>query len=213
MNAYLVADNATIHASQQRFKPIPLVDFAGYVYAREPIVAIRTTGVDKYGNYYDKDNPYPIVFDGTISIGEVEIKGSPSGDLLNVNADGSINVVVTEAPVTGSTVESLFTAITSVPGGVLTTISTYTVPPGDTAMIEAVKVSGTNIAMYTINVNSTIVDQFYTFYGNLNFYQNYNTPQGSTINLSSGDVLTVTVIHTKPYVGDFNSRVDLIQKS
>jgi hypothetical protein len=213
MNVYLVADDANISAAQQFINKVPAVDAIQAMYAREPIVAIRTANVDKYGNYYDKNNPIPIIFDGTVEIGAVEVIGK-NGNTVEPNVNGSINVVVTEAPITGHTVESVYNEVTSVASGVQTTILTYVVPLGSTTALQAIKVSGSNVATYQILVNSVVVDKFYTYYGGeFNFYENFNTPEGSTIILNSGDTLTVSVLHTRIYVGDFNARIDIIERS
>jgi hypothetical protein len=93
VSAYTVASGAAISFSEQDKNRIKADDIDQAVYESDPTVAIRTIPVDPYGNLYGPDYPMPVAFDGTISIGQVEIKGSPSGDLLNVNADGSLDVI------------------------------------------------------------------------------------------------------------------------
>jgi len=66
VTAYLVADGASVTAFEQNFPKIKNDDIDNAIYAREPIVAKRTISVDKYGNYYDKNNPLPV--DATISV-------------------------------------------------------------------------------------------------------------------------------------------------
>jgi len=93
ISAYTVALAANVSAQEQNKVNIPDVDHYKAIYEMDPTVADRVIPVDPYGNLYGPDNPLPVSFDGTISIGEVEIKGSPSGNLLDVNSDGSIKTV------------------------------------------------------------------------------------------------------------------------
>jgi hypothetical protein len=72
ISAYLVADGAAIQAEEQDRPGIKLDDIDRAVYAEEPIVAIRTIGVDPDGEYYTVDNPLPVqLSDGSINIGTV----------------------------------------------------------------------------------------------------------------------------------------------
>lgn len=88
------------------------------VYAEEPIIAIRTANVDRYGQYYTVDNPVPVqLSDGSVNIETVNANVSvqlshkdndpnpgdvhdsvqigDGVDILGINPDGSINVVQT----------------------------------------------------------------------------------------------------------------------
>jgi hypothetical protein len=92
LSAYTVVSGATIGFPEQPKNKIKPDDIEQATYEADPTVAVRVIPVDPWGDLVGSDNPLPVTFDGTISIGQVEIKGSPSGDLLNVNADGSIDV-------------------------------------------------------------------------------------------------------------------------
>jgi hypothetical protein len=81
------------------------------VYEEEPTIAIRTVMVDQFGEKYSDVNPLPVSIDGDINVGEVTVKlthldnvPNPGDiadsirigdgiDLLQINTDGSINVV------------------------------------------------------------------------------------------------------------------------
>jgi len=94
ISAYLVADDATISAPEQNNFPIPRDDHYNAVYLPAPVMADRVIDIDPYGNPYGPNNPKPVTFDGTISIGEVGIVGpAPDKNQLDVNADGSINTI------------------------------------------------------------------------------------------------------------------------
>jgi hypothetical protein len=93
LSGYLVADGATISAPEQNNFPIKPDDHYLAVFMPAPIQADRVIDVDPYGNPYGPDNPYPVSFDGTISIGEVTVVGTaPDHYPLEPNANGSINV-------------------------------------------------------------------------------------------------------------------------
>lgn len=92
ISAYTVASGAFVYAQEQPKVTIRPDDIWQAVYRQEPGTTLGVEIDDEWGNPINADNPLPVSFDGTISIGQVEIKGSPSGDLLNVNADGSIDV-------------------------------------------------------------------------------------------------------------------------
>jgi hypothetical protein len=91
LTAYTVVGGATISAPEQDNFPIPGDDHYNTVFMPAPLMADRVVPVDPHGNFYDADNPLPIIFDGTISIGTVEVKGT-NGNYIEPNTDGSLNV-------------------------------------------------------------------------------------------------------------------------
>jgi hypothetical protein len=111
VSAYLVADTAYAYAKEQHRPGITQGEHERAVYMEEPIVAKRVIGVDEYGNFYNTDNPVPVTIDGDINVGTVDVKlthkeNFPNpGDVadsvqigdgvevIQVNPDGSINVV------------------------------------------------------------------------------------------------------------------------
>jgi hypothetical protein len=93
LSAYLVADDATITAPEQNNFTIKPDDHYLSVYLPAPVSADRVIDVDPYGNPYGPNNPYPVSFDGTITIGDVTVVGTaPNNYPLEPNSDGSINV-------------------------------------------------------------------------------------------------------------------------
>jgi hypothetical protein len=102
------------HAEKYKIGPEYVI---GAVYEREPVVAIRTTLIDPYGDRYSVQNPLPVrLSDGSINIGTVNaelevflthldnfpepgeihdsIRIGDGSDLLEINSDGSINATV-----------------------------------------------------------------------------------------------------------------------
>ena len=92
LSLYTVAAGAYVYAEEQDKSRLTVDDLWAAVYDQEPAVAIRTTPVDQYGQYYSDDNPLPVLFEGSITIGAVEVKGT-NGNYLEPNSDGSIDVV------------------------------------------------------------------------------------------------------------------------
>ncbi len=66
VSAYKVADAATVRAEEQSKTRIPEKDITQATYEREPTLAWRTFNVDKCGNPYSKENPFPV--DASINV-------------------------------------------------------------------------------------------------------------------------------------------------
>lgn len=212
LSTYLVSDNATITANQQEIRPIKPEDIMNAIYAREPIVAIRTIGVDQFGTPFDNDNPLPVSFSAAFPNIVKIADGGGSGYEVAVNADGSINVHTTSGPTVPTQYINQFTAVSSVAYGASTTIGTYTVPATKTATLERVEVSGTNIAQYSVKVNGVEQARKITYFGGgLNESFNFTAPNQDGYPLNTGDVVTIVVLHLRPYVGDFQSRIQAAQ--
>jgi len=211
VSAYLTSDNATLSAPEQdRQANPPDKDHYAAVYESDPVVADRIVMVDQYGRIYGNGNPLPIAFDGTVSVGDVEIKYGQN--VLKVNPDGSINVNIT--PSTGGTnqVANKFNSINSVPNGVLTTLITYTVPLNKTSLLQRSQVSGENIAKYTLTINGAKAAVARTYFGGaLNWDFDFTTGQDNGLVLNPGDVVMIQVIHNRPQVADFEGRIQIFE--
>lgn len=215
ISQFLTSESATVGAPEQDKSALPKeTDHYFAIYESSPVNADRIIPVDPYGNLIGQDNPLPVSFDGTISVGQVEIKGSPSGDLLNVNSDGSINVNVVETPITGQTVKSIYNQVLNVVSGVSTQLISYTVPAGYTAVLERISVSGENIARYDVLYNSDAFDTRRTMFGgDLTSDFDYTTGSSNGFTLNSGDNLIIQVLHNRPYTGTFNARLQILEIS
>jgi hypothetical protein len=211
ISAYTVAAGAFIYAGEQPKSQLKPEDIIVAVYEQEPTVALRTTGVDQYGNFYSPTNPLPVALEGTISLGTVTVQGSPSGFDLNVNADGSINVNVVETPISGQTVKSIYNEITNVASGVQTQITFYTVPPSYTAILQRAVVSGDNFARYDVFLNGAPFDTKRTWYSDFNAGFEYTTGTNAGFVLNSGDTISIKVLHSRPFVGTFDGRIQVLE--
>lgn len=103
-------------------------------------------------------------------------------------------------------IKNTFSEITSVANNTLSTILTKTVTtPG---LLKKITVSGTNIAEYTVLLNSSIVSKKRTFYGN-SLNEEFVFDEGLVV--VSTDVIEVKVIHFRPDVGNFNSNLLILE--
>lgn len=209
--AFLTADGATVAAPEQDKSGIPDKDHYLAVYEAEPIVADRVIWVDQYGRFYGPGNPLPIAFDGTIAIGDVKIKDS-DGDELSVNPDGSINVNIVTA-VTSNVNKNKYGEALAVAAGVETTIVSYTVPLMlNSAILQRISVSGENVGRFRVYVNGVTFDTRRTYYGaNFSEYFEFSTSTSDGAVLNPGDIVTVKILHNKPYVGDFEARIQVFE--
>ena len=209
ISAYTVVSGASIGAQEQNKNNIPSDDHYTAIYESDPTVADRVIWVDKYGQFYDKDNPLPIAFDGTISVGNVTIQDD-GGDELQINPDGSINVVIGTAG-TGIVINAS-NDISSVASAVTTSLVTYTVPVGKTAALQKIDVSGENIAKYDVFVNGIRVDTKRTYFsGPINEVFDFRSFPASGLSLVAGDIVLVKVLHNRPYVANFEGRIQVVQ--
>lgn len=125
-------------------------------------------------------------------VGEVAIL---VGDL----PEGSLPVFISEP---GEVVNE-FSEISAVATSVESTIQTYTVPALQTFLAKQIEVGGDNIALYSILINGLTEARVRTNFGtHLNHTFNLDG-----LTLQSGDIIEVKVIHERPMVGAFESRI------
>lgn len=212
VSAYTVAAASFIYAVEQPKATIPqeVRDYASYV--QEPVNGWRSQAVDCIGNPYGPGNPLPVTFDGTISISQVEIIGT-NNNIVEPNSDGSLNVNIVSVPSAGNTVKNVYNEANSVVSGATTLLVQYAVPLSATnSVLERISVSGENIAKYTVFWNATQIDTRRTFYGSsLSEYFEFTTGSSEGFVLAPGDTLKVYVLHNRPYVGDFEGRIQVLE--
>jgi hypothetical protein len=216
LSAYTVALGSFIYAAEQEKAKLKPDDITQATYEQEPTLAVRSILVDECGNFYTPDNPLPATFTGTVTIGSVEIKDE-DGDILEINPDGSINVVV-KNPCCGEGSEqqenifAVYNEVLTVPPGILTTIVSYTVPVGVSRDLERVLFSGENIAKYQVLVNGLPVATNRTYFGgDLSGTITFGESDSRGLKLNSGDIVTLTVLHNRPNPADFEGTIELLQ--
>ena len=94
-------------------------------------------------------------------------------------------------------------SVTSVASGSSTDVVTYTVPVSKKFYVDVVEYSGTNIAKFDVQINSSVVATKYTNHG--------DSPSGefwfNRYMLDAGDEIKLTIVHMRPYTGDFSGRI------
>jgi hypothetical protein len=203
LSAYTVALSANVFCPTEQKRPaIASDEYMRAVYEEEPTVALRVFQVDELGNDYNDDNPFPVAFDGTISIGDVSIV--EDGNTLGVNPDGSINVnVVNSTSLPGLNI--FYNEAPSVASGIETNVITFTATGGG-FRLNKIYVAGENIALFRVKLNGTIIVVKRTFFGNLNEEFAFEDFVNG-LELVAGDQVRVTVLHTRPSVADFEATI------
>ncbi len=133
-------------------------------------------------------------------------------EYIGVNPDQSINVVLVEpsdSDVINVYDESLAVAI-SVPADIIT----YTIPEDKIGYLYRVETSGENIAKYQILVNDSPIATRRTHHGSgLTTVFDFTTVNKKTVILQPSDIIKVTVVHTRPNIGDFEARMQVMLKA
>lgn len=211
LTGYTVADSAYLYAEEQDKVKVKPDDQDIATYEQEPTVARRVVNVDQYGDFYDEDNPMPIAFDGTVSVGNVTIQDD-DGDELEINPDGSINVNIVSGT-SSNVVKHTYGEASAVAAGIETTIVTYVVPMGLTnALLQRVSVSGENVGRYRIFLNGTVIDTRRTYYGGeFNQYFEFSMGSGDGYLLAPGDIVVAKILHDRPFVANFQSRIQALE--
>jgi hypothetical protein len=124
------------------------------------------------------------------------------GDELDINPNGSINVVLNP----GGTIVSKYSEVTGIVMGITTLVVSYTAPSD--ATLQKVSFSGTNIAEYELIVDGITVDKGRTYFGSaLNGCFDF----GEGIEVLSGKVVELYVVHNRTPNGDFNGRIQSVE--
>lgn len=221
VSAFTVADSSVVRADEQNRPNIPEQEIERITYEEEPTMARRVTLVDPVGDQYDINNPIPVQVDTTVNIGDVRITAqdndpnpgnihssvriSDGFDDLQINPDGSINVVI--PPGAGGIPVNEFSQISSVIANTLTTILTYTVPPLFSGTLFRIELGGNNIATYEIYINALIEARVRTWFSTSLTQVCEFSSGASGFKLDAGDIVEVKVIHDRPFLGDFEARL------
>jgi hypothetical protein len=132
------------------------------------------------------------------------------GDELKVNTDGSINVQPTVN--TNASGLKVYNEVSAIVSGVETTVATHTALAGRRTFLQKVSASGDNIAKYKVKVNGITVDFRRTNFGsdlNADFFFDGELNPGLEVGI--GAIITVTVLHTRGGVSDFNAKIQYLE--
>lgn len=123
------------------------------------------------------------------------------GHQLDINPDGSINVSISSP-----TVVSLYSEVSGVVTGITTLVASYSALINN--KLQKIEFSGTNIAEYELVIGGIAQDKKRTYFGNgLNGSFYFDTG----LNISTGTVIELYVVHTRSSVGEFNARIQILQ--
>ena len=122
---------------------------------------------------------------------------------LDINADGSINVnIVTISSNPGLVITH--SEITAVAASVETTI--LTIVASSSYRVKKIEVSGENVALFRVKVNGGIISNKRSWWTEFNQTFDFENFENGLL-LSIGDILTVTVFHTRPMLANFEATV------
>jgi len=121
-----------------------------------------------------------------------------------VNSDGSLDVnIVQSVSLPGLTVSH--NEITSIASGVETTIITVTASVSP-IRVQKVEVSGENVALFRVKVGGVTISDKRSWWGCFNQTFDYEDFENGLL-LNIGQVLTVTVLHNRPTLANFEATV------
>lgn len=137
--------------------------------------------------------------DDTVSIGNPN-----NSNTLNINSDGSVNVVISDGSITE--VQNTYNEIINLATGVTSALLTYVAQPNQ--KLQKIEFSGTNIAEYELVINGVTQDKKRTYFGGtLNGIFDFN----AGLNLTATQSVIVYVVHNRPFLGDFNCRIQVLE--
>ena len=106
---------------------------------------------------------------------------------------------------------SVYSEALAVAAAVETNVITWVVPVTKTQLIR-VEFGGCNIADYKLKYNGSTVNRKLLYFGGPLFGKwEYSVAGGGGQNIASGTTVTVTVIHNRPFVGDFWARIQYLE--
>lgn len=132
----------------------------------------------------------------------VHVADKTSGNPLKVNSNGSINVEFSTSPI-----KSNYNEVTNVAAGVTQAIVNKLL--NRNIKLQKIEFSGTNIAEYELVIDGNTEDKKRTYFGtSLNGKFDFN----GGLNLTTGQSIQVYVVHNRPSVGNFNSRIQFVEE-
>jgi hypothetical protein len=133
-----------------------------------------------------------------------------NGNELDINSDGSISVV---SGVNDNVAGLLkYNEVASVPSNVETTIVTHTAVGGRKTFLQKVSGSGDNVAKYKVKVNGVTIDMKRTMVGdNLNCDFIFDGDINPGYEVVVGDIISLTVINSRPGTSDYNGRIQYLE--
>jgi hypothetical protein len=235
LSIFLLADAATITYLEQQRPVIDILEIQRQVYEEEPTVALRQHSVDWLGRPYDKTNPLPVqLSDGSINIGtvnaELEVQLShldnvpdagdvadsvqvgDGNDILQINADGSINVNVVQSTDNTENILNVYDEQTNVISGSETVIVAFTAATGRISQLQRIQFTGEQIGLYKVYVNGVVIASTRTHHGSgLSSGFEFVGAGQEGLPINGADVIELKVLHNRPSTGDFEGRMQIYE--
>lgn len=141
-------------------------------------------------------------------------KGDAANPSPKVNQDGSFNVNISATSVEDTDIaRNFFGSITGVPANVETQIVQYTVPAGKRAVIIRAEYSGEQIGLYKVYVDNIQQAARRTHHGiGLTGQFEFTDSISSGLVIPAGATVKVTVVHSRPGLGQFDSRIQVVEQ-
>jgi hypothetical protein len=141
-------------------------------------------------------------------------KGDATNVAPRVNQDGSLNVNISATSVEDTDVpRNIFNTVMNVAQGVETTLLEYTVPSGKRAVIIRTQYSGEQIALYKLYVDNVQQAASRTYHGaGLSGSIEFSDAISNGLVVASGSVVKIAVIHGRPGVGQFDTRLQVVEQ-
>lgn len=148
------------------------------------------------------------------------IKDREHDKFVNVSGETAVRTLIANTPSNPVPVNVIdsnyfdnvsinYAEISAVPASIETTIISFTVPATNIWKLKRVFFDGGNIAEYKLKINAAVKHKESTYYTRYNGEFNYE----SGLSLSAGDVITLTVIHARPYAANFNCSLVLSEST
>lgn len=123
---------------------------------------------------------------------------------------GEINVVT--VPDNTIVIVNTYNDISALVASALASVTTYTAPIGKSSFLQRISAGGSNVATYEVQLNGIVIDKRRTYFGSpLTTDFTFGGFSESGLTLAQGDVVRVLVIHERPFVGDFESRIQVLE--
>lgn len=160
--------------------------------------------------YNDETNELRVAASVTTSVADLDISidaeagdniaiTDPSGtNYLLPNADGSLNVVVTDS---GLTTKNFFSEVDNVASGITVEVFSYTAAANTNLL--SVDIAGTNVGTYLLYIGGVLAAKKYTYFTSLNGRFEF----GAGLPVQAGAVISVEAFHARPDPGSFNVNV------
>lgn len=134
-----------------------------------------------------------------------------SKQALDVNILSILQTTQSPLPASNASTVFKYNEAANVASGATSTVLTYTVPSGKKALLQRILVGGENIAKYQTIYNSSLIATKRTYFQNLNEEFNFIENSNNGFLMQAGDIITITVLQTRPWSANFESTIQVVE--